>query len=248
MIRVVSGSDSHPVFDEFAEEYERHAVESAYNAWYDRPAVLELMGEVAGQRVLDAGCGPGFYAEELAGRGAEVVVFDHSPKMVNLARNRLGERAMVRVHDFADPLEWLEGESFDAALLALVIHHLDDRVAALRELYRVLRPGARLVVSTHHPTADWLRMGGSYFTIEPIEETWSGWPVRYWRLPLTATCAEFTKAGFLIEQLVEPRPVPEMAERFPEHYQKLNREPGFINFRLVKPSQPRDANARTPHP
>lgn len=78
---------------------------------------------------------------------------------------------------------WLEDQSFDAALLALVIHHLDDRVAALRELYRVLRPGACLVVSTHHPTADWLRMGGSYFTIETIEETWSrGWSVRYWRL------------------------------------------------------------------
>jgi hypothetical protein len=52
---------------------------------------------------------------------------------------------------------------------------------------------------------------------------------------LTATCAEFTRAGFLIERLVEPRPVPDMAQRFPEDYEKLNREPGFINFRLVKP-------------
>lgn len=234
--QVVSDSDSHPVFDEFAEDFERHATESAYNALYDRPAVLELIGEVTGQRVLDAGCGPGLYAEELLARGAEVVAFDHSPKMVSLARNRLGDRAMVRVHDLADPLDWLEDESFDAGLLALVIHHLDDRVAALRELHRVLRPGARLVVSTHHPTADWLRLGGSYFTIEAIEETWSqGWSVRYWRLPLTATCAEFTNAGFLIERLVEPRPAQGMAERFPEDYEKLNREPGFINFRLVKP-------------
>jgi ubiquinone/menaquinone biosynthesis C-methylase UbiE len=233
----VSDSDSHPIFDEFAEEYERHAAEGAYNAWYDRPAVLELIGEVTGQRVLDAGCGPGLYAEQLVARGAEVVAFDHSPKMVDLARNRLGDQAMVRVHDLADPLDWLEDDSFDAALLALVIHHLDDRVAALRELYRVLRPGGRLVVSTHHPTADWLRQGGSYFTIETIEETWSpGWSVRYWRLPLTATCAEFAQAGFLIERLVEPRPAPGMVERFPDDYDKLNREPGFISFRLVKPS------------
>jgi ubiquinone/menaquinone biosynthesis C-methylase UbiE len=232
----VSSSDPDPAFDEFAEDFERHAAGSAYNALYDRPAVLELIGEVAGQRVLDAGCGPGLYAEELVARGAEVVAFDHSPKMVDLARNRLGDGAMVRVHDLTDSLDWLEDESFDAALLALVIHHLDDRIAALRELHRVLRPGARLVVSTVHPTADWLRMGGSYYTIEAIEETWSrGWSVRYWRLPLTATCAEFTRAGFLIERLVEPRPVPDMAQRFPEDYEKLNREPGFINFRLVKP-------------
>ena len=231
----VSSSNSPPIFDEFAEDFERHAAESAFNAWYDRPAVLELIGEVAGQRVLDAGCGPGLYAEELVARGAEVVAFDHGPKMVDLARNRLGERAMVRVHNLADPLDWLEDHSFDAALLALVIHHVDDRVAALRELHRVLRPDAPLVVSTHHPTADWLRMGGSYFTVEAIEETWSrGWWVRYWRLPLTAICAEFAQAGFLIERLVESRPVPEMAERFPEDYEKLEREPGFINFRLVK--------------
>lgn len=87
--QVVSGSDSPPIFDEFAEDIERHAAESAYNAWYDRPAVRELIGEVAGQRVLDAGCGPGLYAEELLAGGAEVVAFDHSPKMVDLARNRL---------------------------------------------------------------------------------------------------------------------------------------------------------------
>jgi ubiquinone/menaquinone biosynthesis C-methylase UbiE len=233
MIKAVSGSDFHPIFDEFAEEYERHAAESAYNALYDRPAVLELLGEVAGQRVLDAGCGPGLYAEELVARGGEVVAFDHSPRMVDLARNRLGDKAMVRVHDLVDPLDWLEDDSFHGVVLALVIHHLDDRVAALRELRRVLRPGGRLVVSTHHPTADWRRQGGSYFTIEAIGETWNqGWSVRYWRLPLTATCAELTKAGFLIERLVEPQPAPGMAERFPEDHKKLNREPGFINFRL----------------
>ena len=44
------------------------------------------------QTTLAAGCGPGLYSEELLARGAEVAAFDHSPKMVELARRRLGER------------------------------------------------------------------------------------------------------------------------------------------------------------
>ena len=48
-------------------------------------------------------------------------------------------------------------------------------------------------------------------------------------------CEEFADAGFLIERLVEPLPGPEMAERFPEYHAKLQREPGFIDFRLRKP-------------
>lgn len=232
-----SGGDR-PLFDAFAEEYERHAADGPYNALYDRPAALDLLGEMAGLRILDAGCGPGLYAEELVARGAEVVAFDESPEMVRLARRRLGERSDVREHDLGRPLDWLDDESFDAALMALVIHHVDDRVPALREMRRVLRPGGRLVVSTHHPTSDWLRLGGSYFSVEPIEEDWHNgrWHVRYWRQPLDRTCAEFAEAGFLIERLIEPLPHPEMADRWPEDHEKLTTEPGFIAFRLLKPA------------
>jgi SAM-dependent methyltransferase len=226
-----------PLFDHFAKEYELHASDGAYNALYDRPAVLELLGDVRGQRVLDAGCGPGLYAEELVARGAEVVGFDQSPEMVRLARRRVGDRLHVRVHDLESPLDWLDDRSFDAALAALVIHHVDDRTGALRELHRVLRPGGRLVVSTHHPTSDWLRLGGSYFAVEPIEEDWheGRWHVRYWRAPLQRTWEEFTDAGFLIDRLIEPLPQPEMADRFPEDHARLRREPAFIAFRLLKP-------------
>ncbi len=62
-----------------------------------------------------------------------------------------------RAHDLARPLDWREDARFDAAILALVIHHIDDRVAVLRELHRLLKPGGVLVVSTHHPTPRWRR-------------------------------------------------------------------------------------------
>ena len=79
-------------------------------------------------------------------------------------------------------------------------------------------------LSTHHPLDDWRRLGGSYFTIELVEEVWMGdWDIRYWRQPLSASCADLLEAGFLIESIVEPQPAPEMAALFP----RLCRQPGF---------------------
>ncbi len=222
-------------YDAFAADFARHADDSAYNAYYDRPAVLELLGDVPGKDVLDAGCGPGLYAAELTRRGARVTGFDQSAQMVALARARLGERARLHHADIEHELSWLPDASQDLVLLALVIHHVEDRALALRELHRVLRPDGHLVVSTTHPTADWLQCGGSYFVEEHVDQTWQqDWVVRWWRQPLQRWCAEFVDAGFLIEALVEPRPVPEMADRYPDFHARLTTEPGFIAFRLAK--------------
>lgn len=223
------------MYDDFADAFAAHAEDSAYNAHYDRPAVLGLLGDVAGRRVLDVGCGSGLYAEELVRRGAEVIGFDGSGGLVELARQRVGSAADLRVHDLSDPLDWLGDESVDDAVMALVLHHLEDPVPALRELRRVLRPRGRLVLSTVHPYVDWRQLGGSYFTDEMVEDTWNdGWQVRFRRAPLTQWCAEFLEAGFLIERLVEPLPAESMKERFPDTYDRFSAEPFFIAFVLVK--------------
>jgi hypothetical protein len=47
-------------------------------------------------------------------------------------------------------------------------------------------------------------------------------------------CADFWAAGFVIERLLEPRPIKAMAERYPDEFVKLSREPGFLTFRLSK--------------
>src|SRR5260370_29360458 len=54
--------------------FQQHAADSAYNAHYDRPAVLAALGPVTGRSVLDAACGPGLYLRELLERGAEVLL------------------------------------------------------------------------------------------------------------------------------------------------------------------------------
>lgn len=222
-----------PQYDRFADEFLAHAEDGFYNAHYDRPACLELLGDVAGKRVLDAACGPGLYAAELIRRGADVVGFDHSPRMIEICRERVAH-GDFRVHDLGDPVNWLSDGCVDLALCALAIEYVDGRVAALRELRRVLRPDGALVLSRLHPIGDWLRHGGSYFDVRVIHEMWSnGWQMHYWLAPLQTTCEEIFEAGFVIERLREPRPAPEAAVIDPEDYEQLSREPrGFIAFRL----------------
>ncbi|QSB16415.1 class I SAM-dependent methyltransferase [Natronosporangium hydrolyticum] len=226
-----------PMYDAFAAGFLEHARDGACNAHYDRPAVLAALGPVAGLTVLDLGCGPGLYAAELLARGAaRVVGVDVSPEMVRLARAEVAtDAATFHCQDLQSPLSWAADGEFDAAVMPLVIHHLDDRVAALREAARALRPGGRLVVSTAHPVHDWLRQGGSYFAVRRIEEEWnSSWQVAYWQQPLSATCAEFAAAGFLIEGIQEPAPAAALRGRYPELAEELANRPVFVVFALRK--------------
>lgn len=220
-------------YDSFASAYEAHAEVAPWNALYDRPATLALLGDVAGRRVLDAACGPGLYADELLARGAAVVACDASPEMVALTRRRCGDAVEARVHAMEQPFDWVEDSSFDVVLSALAHHYVNDRPAFLREARRVLRPHGSLVISTHHPTSDWVRLGGSYFDTSAVTEVWrKGWEITAWRAPLTLLCEEFAEAGFLIERLVEPLPVPEMADEHPDVHAALSISPGFVLFRL----------------
>ncbi len=205
-------------YDRMGEDFQRHAADSAYNAHYDRPAVLAALGVVSGLHVLDACCGPGLYAKELLSQGAEVTAFDASPAMVALARTQVAGRARVDRAVLGELLPY-PGGAFDRIVCALAIHYADDRNAAFADVFRVLRPGGGLVVSTQPDV--WHTSDGDQ-------------PVRFWREPLSALCSAATNAGFVIETLAEPRPADTMRERYPDDYAKLNSEPGFLVLRLVK--------------
>jgi SAM-dependent methyltransferase len=232
-------------YDAMGHEYQQRATDSPYNAHYDRPAVLAALGPVRGLRVLDAACGPGLYSQELLARGAVVMAFDASPVMVALARARIADQAQVDQAVLGQPLPYRDG-AFDLAVCALAIHYADDRAVAFAEFCRVLRPGGALVVSTQHPTTDWLRKGGSYFDVKLETDVWhmeaGDQPVRFWREPLSALCGYASGAGFLIEKVIEPLPAETMRRLYPEDYQKLTTEPGFLILRLVKPPDPVPAN------
>jgi SAM-dependent methyltransferase len=225
-------------YDAMGSDYLRHAADSSYNAHYDRPAVLAALGPVSGRRVLDAACGPGLYTRELLDRGAHVTAFDASQAMLDLARERAAGQAQIDHAVLGEPLPNPDC-CYDLVVCALAIHYADDRAAAFAEFCRVLRPGGALVVSTQHPTIDWLRKGGSYFEVKLETDVWrtsaGDYPVRFWREPLSCLCAAATDAGFLIERVIEPLPAETMRQHDPADYEKLTREPGFLILRLLRP-------------
>jgi len=112
-------------YDSFAAAYSAESDAGLINAYYERPAILALAGDVTGRRILDAGCGAGPIAVALRGRGAIVSGFDSSAGMLEIARRRLGGDVDLRVADLAGPLPYPDG-AFDDVVASLVLHYLED--------------------------------------------------------------------------------------------------------------------------
>jgi SAM-dependent methyltransferase len=222
-------------YDPVADRYAAGADAAPYNALYERPAMLALLPDVAGARVLDAGCGDGWYAEQLVARGARVTAVDASARMAEHARRRLGDGADVRVADLAHPLDFAGNGSFDGIVSALALEHVRDWDATFAELRRILRPGGWLLFSAQHPAFTGARLRNAhYHDVVRVEERW-GWiggavPAFYHR-PLSAMLNTLADAGFVLERLEEPLPTDEFRRRHPDEHARLLRQPGFIIFR-----------------
>jgi SAM-dependent methyltransferase len=137
-------------------EHQTHQAEDRH--WWYRGRRKVLDGVIAGlglpadPRILDAGCGSGRFMVELSKLGV-VTGVELSDTSVALARERgLGEVVAGSVLEmpFADG-------SFDLAVSLDVIEHLEDDLAALRELRRTVAPGGALLVTV--PAYQWLWSG-----------------------------------------------------------------------------------------
>jgi len=121
-----------------------------------------------GQRVLDVGCGTGTLAIAIARTvpGAEILGLDPAPSMVARARSK-AKAAGVEVDFDVGMIEKLplDDESIDVVLSSLMLHHLPGGLLrdGLREVYRVLKPGGRLVAVDFAGGAPLLHRIGSLF-------------------------------------------------------------------------------------
>jgi arsenite methyltransferase len=114
-----------------------------------RALIRDALGAQRGERILDIGCGPGFYVSELleeVGSAGSVVGVDSSAAMLGVAAGRCKGHANVAFHEAEVPSLPVDDASFDRALCVQVLEYVQDVEAALAEMHRALRPGGRLVV------------------------------------------------------------------------------------------------------
>ncbi|MEM6525470.1 MAG: class I SAM-dependent methyltransferase [Bacteroidota bacterium] len=226
-------------YERLAPYYNEHIDHKPHNAFYNRPNMLALIGDAKGKTILDAACGPGKYSEILLSMGADVTGFDASPKMIKYAKARNPE-AKFFIQDLALPFQTLADRSFDTVLSALAMHYVENWTLTIKEFHRVLKPGGQLVISIEHPFFEYNYFKSRrYFDVEAVKCTWNGFGVpiemHSYRRSLQECISPLVKNGFVVDNLIEPRPTKEFETVDPRYFKKLNTFPAFMGIRCIRP-------------
>jgi arsenite methyltransferase len=162
-----------------------------------RRLVREALAAETGERILDVGCGPGFYATELlmdVGPSGGITAVDRSPQMLAAARHRSAGHENIAFREGDATTLPVDDHSFDAALCVQVLEYVTDVPAALSEMHRALRPGGRVVVWD----VDWSTVSlhsSDAARTRRILEAWDG-HLAHPTLPRTLA-AQLREAGFV---------------------------------------------------
>jgi 2-polyprenyl-3-methyl-5-hydroxy-6-metoxy-1,4-benzoquinol methylase len=211
-------------YDAYAEQYAPNV------AWREQggvegdpfgilPTLLELVGDVSGHRVLDAGCGEGYLARALAARGAQVTGIDISPRLIELARKKNASGGIdYQVADLSQPIADRSG-SFDTVASYLVLNDVPDYQGFADTIAAVLTPGGRAVLAFNNPYGGVIhRHVTDYFdsgAISPYRGMWtSGIKTYYHHRTLENYLDAFLAAGLRLTKLADLR---SLADDHPPH-------------------------------
>lgn len=132
------------MFDGVAPKYDRtNAILSAGNSWLWRVQTVRAIAPLAGERILDIAAGTGTSSAAIAKAGANVVAVDFSAGMIEVGREKHPDIEFIEADAMALPFKAAE---FDAVTISFGLRNIEDPRAALKEMYRVLKPGGRLVI------------------------------------------------------------------------------------------------------
>jgi ubiquinone/menaquinone biosynthesis C-methylase UbiE len=218
------------------------------------PVQAEMCGAVGGMRLLDVGCGSGYFSREMARRSARVTAIDISPRMIEHARRHEAAAPLgieYRVGDAADLASMFAAGSFDLVTSCMALQDMPDIPAVLRAVHRALRLGGRFVASITHPCTDtpfreWQRDEAGrkrclcvdrYFDRTPVEYRWRGWQYDFstpaLHVPLETWFAWILDTGFELRSFREPRPSEEAVRARPD-LEDAAKVPYYVIFDLVR--------------
>ena len=231
-----------------------------YRLEFFGPAHVDLCGAVRGLTLLDVGCGTGYFAREMASRGALVTGVDLSPGMLDHARSfeRQAPLGIGYVNlDAARLLSHFSPASFELATSCMALQDMPNIPKVLRSIHDALVPGGRLVASIPHPCCDtpfrrwegdgrggkrWLCVD-RYFERGPLKYDWKDWHYEFSTSAYHATLEDWFgwlfDAGLTLRALREPTP-PESALQAHPDLEDARRLPYFLLFDAERRRFPAD--------
>ena len=189
------------------------------------PNLMRLINPQKGDVILDIACGQGFFSRTLDEAGAKVTGTDIAKELIGLARIHSPKTISFEVAP-ADALIFAKDASFDKALIILALQNIENMQGAIREAYRVLKPGGIFTIVLNHPafrvpkSSSWQWDDASHAQYRRIDSYMSDMRNRIemnpgaqnsgekkftisFHRPLQVYFKALTKAGFLVSRLEE---------------------------------------------
>ncbi|MBN2621457.1 methyltransferase domain-containing protein [candidate division WOR-3 bacterium] len=234
-------------YTKYGDSYRRHLF---------NPGLFSLIRNVKGKKVLDAGCGQGYMARLLAERGANVVGVDLSKKFIEIARHYESKKPLGIKYMQANlaHVPQLKSRCFDLIVSVYVLCDVRDYDRAIREMARVLKSRGRFVFLIEHPCFNW-QSGGwkrvpadslrtedslylmvkDYFRRGIQESQWGKLPLLLTFIrPLSDYFHALKNHGFVVQDLIEPRPRASALRNRPADWEEENRVPPVLIIEAVK--------------
>jgi len=211
------------------------------------PSLRAMLPALDGARVLDVGCGLGWFCRWARGAGAgSVLGLDISARMLAGARAATADRAITYAQANLESAVLAEG-SFDLAYSSLALHYIAGLDGLLAALARALVPGGVLVASVEHPAytaphkPGWLADAAGvpawglngYLDEGPREVDWLGARVVKQHRTVAGWLAALGRAGFTLARLEEWAPSPAQLEKHPE-WVNHRQIPNFLLFAATR--------------
>lgn len=247
-------------YNDNAEGYTKHVqttTESVYHSYYEKPAMYSLLPDIKDKKVISLGCGSGEDSEYLRNLGtSQSVGVDISEKLIDIAKLN-HPKCDFKVMDM-EKLDFSDS-SFDFAYSSLAIHYIENWTNTFKEVYRILKPNSYFLFSCGHPLRSSMTASqnetekirqlaiiknkvteettivGNYLDRNKLDTKFGeGTFVTTWHKSIGEIVSEIKESGFLIEDFVEPKPLPKMETISPNDFKRLNKIPEFMIFKLIK--------------